>query len=414
MQTFRDAGYLTGVLGKVQHSTPKADYVWDFVHDQNELGGGRSPKIYHDYCVEFLTRCRNEGKPFYFMVNSHDPHRPFHEPVENYRYKANGAEPPSRLFTPDEIRVPGFVPDLPDVRKEVSYYFNSVRRLDDTFGRVMAALEETGFADNTLVMFLSDNGMSLPFAKCNTYLASTHTPWMVRWPGVVKGGAVDKEHFISGIDFMPTALEAAGLPPIDSLDGVSFVPLLNGREQAGRDHVFTQIDCKAGGGAVPMRCIQNARFGYIFTAWADGEFLYRNNNEGMTMKAMEAAAPNDPFIAERVRMFRYRTPEEFYDLQNDPNCLKNLIDDPAYAKDVDALRTQLANQMKQSGDPLLPSFEERATPKQMSATMAKAYAQYGGKKGKKSKSAAKSDKAGGARSGKRGKRESGARKTDGD
>jgi N-sulfoglucosamine sulfohydrolase len=390
MQLFRDAGYLTGILGKVRHSTPKADYRWDFVHDQPELGNGRSPTKYHDYCAEFFARCRNEAKPFYLMVNSHDPHRPYHIPGKKAD-KTQGAEEPSRLYEPHEVRVPGFLPDLPEVRQEVSYYFNSVRRLDDTFGKTMLALKEAGFEQNTLVMFLSDNGVAFPFAKCNAYLASTRTPWMVRWPGVAAPGAVDAGHFISGIDFLPTILDAAGLPPAQGVDGVSFAPLLQGQKQEGRDRVFTQIDCKAGGDAVPMRCVQNARFGYIFNGWADGEHRYRNNNEGQAMKAMEAAAKTDPAIAERVQMFRYRVVEELYDLRKDPDCLNNLIDNPEYAAQAEALRAQVHQQMADSNDPLLAAFEKRQTPKDMSGAMWQAYDPYSTAK-KKDKDKSKKSK----------------------
>jgi len=355
MQTLRNAGYLTGVLGKVGHSTPHADYKWDFVHDQKELGSGRDPELYYGYCKEFLARCRAEGKPFYFMVNSHDPHRPYHisgKPIK-------GAKEPSKTYKPDEVEVPGFVPDLPGVRQELSYYLNSVRRLDDTFGKTMQALKESGFDDNTLVMFLSDNGIAIPFAKCNAYLASTLTPWIVRWPGVVQRGAVDTEHFISGIDFFPTVLDAAGLPIPKSLDGFSFLPLLKGRRQSHRDKVFTQIDMKAGGDAVPMRCVQNKRFGYIFSPWADGKFWYRNNNEGLTMKAMVEAAKVDPEVAQRVKMFRYRATEEFYDLRNDPDCIHNLVDESEYKDGLRKMQDGLREWMKQTGDPLLTAFENR-------------------------------------------------------
>jgi N-sulfoglucosamine sulfohydrolase len=234
MQTLRDAGYLTGILGKIKHSTPHADYQWDFAHDQKELGNGRDPDIYYRYSKEFLATCRRENKPFYFMVNSHDPHRPYHivgKPVK-------GAKEPSETYEPADVAVPGFVPDLPGVRTELSYYQNSTRRLDDTFGRTMQALKESGFARNTLVMFLSDNGIAIPFAKCNAYLASTRTPWIVRWPGVAGKNAVEKEHFISGIDFFPTVLEAAGLPVPKGLDGSSFMPLLKGKKQPDRDKVY--------------------------------------------------------------------------------------------------------------------------------------------------------------------------------
>ena len=369
MQTLRDAGYLTGVLGKVSHSTPHADYKWDFVHDQKELGNGRDPDIYYSYCKEFLARCRREGKPFYFMVNSHDPHRPYHIPGKPIK----DAKEPSRTYAPEDVPVPGFVPDLPGVRQELSYYLNSTRRLDDTFGKTMQALKESGFEQNTLVMFLSDNGIAIPFAKCNAYLASTRTPWIARWPGVVKPGAVDKAHFISGVDFFPTILEAAGLPIPKGLDGFSFLPLLKGKKQSGRDRVFTQIDMKAGGDAVPMRCVQDKRFGYIFSPWSDGKFWYRNNNEGLTMKAMVEAAQTDPYIAQRVNMFRYRAAEEFYDLRNDPDCIENLVNEADYEGDLEKMRSQLHDWMKQTHDPLLPAFENRSSPEKLKSTLIDIY-----------------------------------------
>lgn len=381
METMRDAGYLTGILGKVGHSTPKASYKWDFAHDQAELGAGRDPEIYYRYCKEFFEKCRNENKPFYFMVNSHDPHRPFHVPGKPIR---NAAEP-SRTYTPDDVPVFGYLPDLPGVRQELSYYLNSVRRCDDTFGRTMTALKESGFEDNTLVMFLSDNGVAVPFAKCNAYLASTRTPWIARWPGVVKPGSVNADDFISGIDFFPTVLDALGLPIPEGLDGASFVPLLKGQKQSGRDKVFTQIDSKAGGAAVPMRCVQNARFGYIFNGWSNGTRYYRNNNEGMTMKAMVEAAATDPAVAERVKMFRYRAQEEFYDLQKDPDCLRNLVDYTEYQAQLNQMRAQMQDWMKQSGDPVLEAFMNRQSPEKCEAALRKVYGENLDKGGKRKK-----------------------------
>ncbi len=358
IETLSDAGYMTGLLGKVNHSTPKDSITWDFSRDQEDLGFGRSPQKYGAYCKEFFENCKSAGNPFYFMVNSHDPHRPFYNPDEGPN---GGAEVPSRLYSPDEIEVPGFLPDLPLIRKELSWYYNSVRRLDDTFGAVMNALEEAGLRDNTLVAFLSDNGMAVPFAKCNAYLASTRTPWLVRWPGVAKEGATCSE-LMSGIDFLPTALNAIGMPALDGVDGQSFVPLLRGEKQEGREHVFTQIDSKAGGAATPMRCVQDHQFGYIFNMWVRDDYRYRNNNEGLTMHAMEEAAPGNPDIAERVRMFRYRVPEELYDLEHDPNCLKNLIDDPEYSAKADEMRAILQAQMQETNDPVLEAFENRTSP----------------------------------------------------
>ena len=147
MEILRTNNYQVGILGKVSHSTPKSDFVWDYVFDQQQLGDGRSPAIYYEKAKVFFQNCREKNMPFYFMVNSHDPHRPFFNPDEPV---SGGAESPSRIYNPVEIEVPGFVPDLPMIREELSFYFNSVKRLDDTFGKVMQALEESGIRDKDL------------------------------------------------------------------------------------------------------------------------------------------------------------------------------------------------------------------------------------------------------------------------
>ena len=237
----------------------------------------------------------------------------------------------------------------------------------------MQALQESGLDNSTLVMFLSDNGIAIPFAKCNVYLASTRTPWIVRWPGVVREGTVDREHFISGIDFFPTVLEAVGLKIPDGLDGFSFLPLLKGQRQSGRQRVFTQIDMKAGGDAVPMRCVQDQRFGYIFNPWSDGKFYYRNNNEGLTMQAMVEAAEMAPDIAHRVKMFRFRALEELYDLKNDPDCLNNLVGRPEYEKDYKRMQDALHDWMQRTHDPLLSAFENRRSPDRLKVALTEVY-----------------------------------------
>lgn len=364
MEILRDHGYRVGVMSKVGHSTPKQDFRWDYVLQHSDLGFGRNPDLYYQGVKAFLQDCRENGKPFYLMVNSDDPHRPFFNPSEPV---TRGQAVPSRLYSPEEIEVPGFLPDLPGVREEVSYYFNSVRRLDDTFGKVMQALEEEGYLENTLVVFISDNGVVLPFAKCDNYHASSRTPWLVRWPGVVEPGSVDDAHYISAVDFMPTVLDAMGVSHPEKLDGVSHLALYRGKRPDRKNRnsmVYTQIDSKAGGasgrlGSIPMRGVQDREYLYIYNAWSDGKRLYANNNEGMTMLAMEKEAEINPEMAERVAHFRYRVPEEFYDLQNDPECLENLYGNPAYKRKIKRMQRSLIRFMKRTDDPLMNVFINR-------------------------------------------------------
>jgi len=383
--TFQQAGYLAGVLGKVPHSTPTTTMEWDYVHDQKALGNGRDPEMYYQRCVAFFERCAREDKPFYLMVNSHDPHRPYCNPNK----LTKGAAMPSRTYEPEEVEVPGFLPDLPGVRAELAHYQNSTRRLDDTFGRVMAALQESGRADNTIVVFMSDNGIAVPFAKCNTWFHSTRTPFLVRWPGHVKPGTRDDRHFVSAVDLLPTFLDITGVEGPAKLDGRSFVPLLRGKTQAGRDVMFTQIDSKAGNDGVPMRCVQDARFGYIYNPFSDGKHVYRNNNEGRSFAAMAAAAKTDPAIAARVQLFRYRVPEEFYDLENDPDCLHNLIDHTDHQEAIREYRARLEKWMKATDDPMLAALRNRDNRAKVDEVMLKIYGPPKVKKEKKARDARK-------------------------
>jgi len=363
MEVVREHGYQVGVLSKVDHSTPKESFKWDFVYTKQQLGNGRNPDLYYKKAKDFFDMTKKAGKPFYFMVNSNDPHRPFFVPGQKLK---GGMAEPSRIYSPEEIEVPGFLPDLPDVRKELSYYYNSAKRLDDTFGKVMQALEESGYKDNTLVIFMSDNGIALPFAKCDNYNASSRTPWIVRWPGVIKEGTVDNEHFISEVDYYPTILDALGIKIDAKTDGKSRLPLYKGENQNNDAIIFTQIDNKAGGNkapfrsnASPMRGVQTLNYIYIFNAWAYTNVIYYNNNEGITMQAMQKAAEHNQEIRNRVDFFRRRPAEEFYDIIKDPDCLNNLISDTKYMVEIQRMRSELKKWMKKYNDPLLYVCENR-------------------------------------------------------
>jgi len=263
--------------------------------------------------------------------------------------------------------VPGFLPDLPNVRKEIAQYYSSAHRCDETVGEVLRALKESGLEDSTLVMFLSDNGISMPFAKSNCYLTSTRTPWLVRWPGKVKPGVVDTEHFISGIDFMPTILEAPGLSAPAGMDGRSFLPLLVGGDQTARDRVFTCYNDTSGRKHFPMRCLQTKQFGYIYNAWSDGTTRYQAEPMGgLTFRAMRQAAASQKAIADRVEMLLHRVPEEYYDFAADPDGLHNRIADPKCQEQIAQARKEMLLWMERTQDPLVESYRARITSKPQS------------------------------------------------
>lgn len=357
-------GYLNGIIGKEEHYKPMAKFCWDFCIREEDvasgLGIGRDPDLYHQYTSSFLSKAKKEGKSFLLLANPHDPHRPFADSDQEERAWGEDLPKFTRRISSEEVRIPEFLPDFPEIRKELAEYYTSVYRCDQVVGAILKALDESGFAEHTIVMFMSDNGISVPFAKGNCYLNSNKTPWIIRWPGQVPEGVIDSTHFISGIDFMPTIMHALHLSKVPKMDGYSFLPILKGRKQTGRDFVFTQMHNLFSGRKYPMRSVQQGDYGYIVNFWSDDEFYFTGDAlSGRTYKAMREAASQDHSIAERVDLLRFRVEEELYDFVGDPNGLNSLIDDPKFLQKKKELKELLVKEMKRSKDPLLNEFKDR-------------------------------------------------------
>ncbi|PJI07331.1 MULTISPECIES: sulfatase family protein [Clostridium] len=357
-EVLKSSGYMNGIIGKIKHCKPIEKFAWDWISDtfNSENLYGRSPDIYYKNCKSFFEKAKDQNKPFFLMANSHDPHRPFAGSADELKQFGFNIYA-SRYYTPEEIDIPGFLPDISAVRKEVAQYFSSMHRCDETMGMIMKALKETGMDKDTLIVFLSDNGMAFPFAKTNCYLNSTKTPLIFSMPGIIKEGSVDNKHFVAGIDFMPTILDFIDISYDGKVDGKSYKSLLLGEDEGEWNEVYTQITKNSGGTYFPMRCIQDHKYGYIFNDWSDGKTKFKNESmNGLTYKGMVDAAADNPEIEERVKMFLYRSKEELYDFAKDPDALKNLIDNPEYQSIRNQYRDKMLSYMKKTGDPYLDEF----------------------------------------------------------
>jgi N-sulfoglucosamine sulfohydrolase len=369
VEALAEAGFRTGLMAKTGHVVPSRLAAFDAVVAAKDLKNGRSPELYYEHAAAFFRQAQDDGQPFFLMANSQDPHRPFAASQQEVNAKARdatskseqygGGFPETELaFAPEQIPVPGFLANLPAVRLEVAQYYTSVQRADATVGAVLRALDDSGMAERTLVMFLSDHGPSLPFAKANAWMHSTRTPWIVRWPGVVAAGVTDAEHMVAGIDLAPTILDAVGLDNLDGADGVSFLPVLGGEAQAGRDVVFTQVNTLSSGRSYAMRAVNGRQYGYIFNAWADGETSYRSEaSGGLTFPAMRDAAARDQAVAARVNHYMFRSREELYDYRRDPDARENLIGGSEHAATAERFRAMLLEHMRSTNDPQLAGFE---------------------------------------------------------
>ena len=383
----KDAGYYAGIRGKVTHSSPYQPYDWD--DDLTILADGKQAHLkdansYGESTARGIANAKKRGKPFFLSVNISDPHKPFWSEV-----RGGGEDPyvPSRIFTADEVPVPGFLFEDRTVREELALHYSSVRRADDCLNQVLRALKKSGEWDNTMIIFLSDHGMPLPFAKTQLYHHSTRTPLMVRIPGVTKAGTVDKRHMVSVVDLLPTVMDALGVKKPARLDGRSFYPVLVGNKQEKRNFVIKEYNENAGGSRDPMRAIQSKEYLYLFNPWSNGSRVFATATNGTrTCKRMIELAKTDKDMVARLDIYKHRVPAELYQVNKDPDCLVNLIDHPEHRKELQRLQRNLQQWMVRTKDPILEVFQKREDKKFVEEYMLTLEAQADARKKAKNKS----------------------------
>ncbi len=303
-----------------------------------------------------------DGHPFFFWFGSHDPHRPY----ERDSGIRGG-------LSPDRVMVPPFLPDTDIVRRDILDYYGEVERFDRDVGHILELLGKTGRAEQTMVVITSDNGMPFPRAKANLYEYGTHMPLTVRWPGRVAAGA-QTDAFVSFTDFTPTFLEAAGIDRPAAMTGHSFMDLLSGGHAEPRDAVFLErerhANVRRGDLSYPSRAIRTAEFLYVRNyrpdRWPAGDpEMYKavgpfGDVDASPSKQLLLSTRSDAGIAPFFRLaFEKRTPEELYDLANDPGELSDVAARPEYADAKSRLAARLTAWLRATGDPRATVDDDR-------------------------------------------------------
>lgn len=297
----------------------------------------------------------NDGKPFCHIIASDDPHKPWR----------NGD--PS-AFNPDKISVPPNLIDTPATRRQLCKYYAEITNLDRTLGTIMKQLDAAGAAGNTILMFNSEQGMTLPFGgKWTCYDSGLKTAFIVRWPGSVKPGSTTGA-LIQTVDILPTLVEIAGGDPatIDTgctdadgrrgFDGRSMLALLKVESGTFRDHVFGVQTTRGiiNGTLYPIRSVRDARYKFIRNLNHQNPFQNVYSEGGRYHKEfflpLAAAARESAATKARLDFFQRRPAEELYDLDDDPHELRNLASSPG----LDEVRMRLSREldawMRQQGD----------------------------------------------------------------
>jgi len=207
-----ELGYRVGISGKI-HASPQTVFPFEVLKD---FPAGEDVR-------NFMTRDRDE--PFCLYICSHNTHAPW------------TTGDPSQ-FDPQKLHLAPIQHDSPEVREVMTRYLAELTDLDREVGEVLQALDESGQTENTLVMFSSEQGWALGFAKWSNWNLGVHTALLARWPGRIKPGT-QTNAMVQMADVLPTFIEAAGGDPMKyHLDGISFLPVLEGKKNSCRKYVY--------------------------------------------------------------------------------------------------------------------------------------------------------------------------------
>jgi len=307
-----------------------------------------------DYAANFeaFLADRPEGAPFCFWYGGHEPHRPYED--------GQGRQAGKSI---DAVDVPGYLPTDDVVRSDLLDYAVETEWFDRHLGLMLARLERIGELGNTLVVVTSDNGMPFPRVKGQMYEADFRLPLAMMWPGVCRPGRV-VDDLVSFIDLAPTFLEAANIKPPDDITGRSLLNILqsdnSGWIDPTRDRVFMGKERhdlgREGDRGYPVRCIRTKEFLYVRNfapdRWPAGnpETGFTNIDSSPTKKLIleQHERGQDRYYA--LAMGK-RAAEELFKVEQDPDCLHNLADDPDYSQIKAELWAELKATLERQGDP---------------------------------------------------------------
>ncbi len=315
----------------------------------------------NDYAANFsdFLEAAPEGQPWCFWFGGYEPHR-------GYEYRSGVRKGEKRLSDVD--KVPGFLPDNEVVRHDMLDYAYEIEWFDSHVVKMLDELERREQLDNTLVVVTADNGMPFPRVKGQVYEMSNHLPLAIMWRRGINKPGRRIDDYVSFIDFAPTFLSVAGVDGrssgFEDHPGQSLVPLfqseVSGRVNPLRDHVLLGKERHDVGRphdwGYPVRGIVKDGMLYLRNyepdRWPAGnpETGYLNTDGSPTKTEVLRSRSAEGTSPHWELCFGKRPEEELYDVRNDPECLENLAEDPAYSAVKNTLHVQMLAELKTQGD----------------------------------------------------------------
>lgn len=332
VQHLKPAGYKVALIGK-SHVNPESVFPWDVYVPLTKTND-----IDFKAINSFVDECTRNHQPFCLFVTSNQPHTPW-----------NKGNPD--LFDAGKIKLPPYYVDIPETRKSFCKYLAEINYMDNEFGQLLQTLEKYKQTDNSVVVYLSEQGNSLPFAKWTCYDAGVHSAYIVRWPGVVKP-KTESAAIVEYVDIVPTFLDIAGVEPLAPIDGKSIVPVLKGEAKEHKQYTFslqTTRGIYSGSDYYGIRSVADKKYRYIVNLTPEVPFMNTETNSPLFKRWKEKAETdkNAKLITEK---YQHRPGIELYDLENDKYCIRNIADKPENKAIVERMDKVLKEWMASCGD----------------------------------------------------------------
>jgi len=373
-----EAGYRTAQIGKY-HVAP--EMVFHFQHEMKGVNS-RNNVVMADMCKDFISA---SDAPFFLYYCSSDPHRgggvdsTVSTHPDRFGNRDEGYEDVKEMhFTAEDVLVPPYLPDTKATRDELAQYYQSVARLDQGVGRLIRNLKEAGKWDNTVVMYISDNGIAFPGAKTNLYDPAMRLPCIVKLPGN-KNAGTKSDAMITWAWITPTLLDFAGAlpegnripgttveedgnptyrtPRFSEFHGRSFKQALQEGSSAGFDEIYASHTFHEITMYYPMRVVQDRKYKLIWNIASGLPYPHASDLwESSTWQSVIKQGTG-LYAKRSVDAYLHRPAFELFDMEQDPDEVRNLAGMEAYADVLEEMKFKLKEFMFRTSDPWRVKWE---------------------------------------------------------
>ncbi len=346
VKELKNAGYWTGLAGKYHlGNAVKDDFDVLLEMQWKDAPIGLDRKLVGDGsgCDDWIKLLQNrpKDKPFFAWLASFDAHRPFYKGISDNPHN------------PENVIIPPYMPNTAKVKEDFALYYDEIARMDDYIGKVVSEIEHQGLTENTMIVFIADNGRAFPRDKTTLYDGGIKTPWIVKWPAKVKA-ETSCNSLVSAIDIAPTFMKVAGLEPIPDFEGKDFTPLLNEPKLKIHDEIYAEDHFHDYEDYT--RAVRTKQYKYVKNYYDDlPDTPSADIVRGRSWQNMLTQKETGTLNTAQLKCFKNpRDKEELFDIVADPYELHNLALDSKYNRVLNDMRHKLATFRRTTND-ILPS-----------------------------------------------------------